>query len=50
MKAEIVIKINETDNYKEINFKTYQYFIEKRIYLSYDTKPDIIFIVRQLNK
>lgn len=44
------IDIHKVDNYKEANLKVYQQFIEKLMYLSYKTRPDITFIVGQLNR
>lgn len=37
--------MQEKDNYKKTNLKTYQELISKLIYFLYSTKPDIIFIL-----
>ena len=37
-------------DYEEINIKTYQYFIDKLIYLSCKTGSDIAFAIEQLSK
>lgn len=41
--------LNPKDN-KKANFYIYWQFIRKLIYLVYDTYPDIVFVIRQLNK
>lgn len=41
--------MSKAKNYKEKNFKIYQKLIEKLIYLLYSTKPNITFIIKQLN-
>lgn len=38
------------DNYKKVNLKVNQWLINKLIYLSYSTKPNISFVVKQLSK
>lgn len=50
IKTRNFIKIFKENNYKKTNIKSYQYLIEKLIYLSYSTKLNIIFVIRQLNK
>lgn len=42
--------MHKEKNYKEANIKIYQELIGKLMYLSYSIKPDITFVVRQLNK
>lgn len=44
------IKIFKDNNYEEVNLKIYQYFIEKLMYLSYSTRCNIFFAVKQLSK
>lgn len=50
MKAGNIIKMNKADNYDETDLKVYQHLIEKLMYLSFSTKPDIAFAVRLLSK
>lgn len=50
MKADSFIDIQKEGNYKKTNLKTYQQLFSKLIYLSYDTRPNIVFAVKQLNK
>lgn len=48
--AASFIKIIDPKDYKKDNLYTYQRFIGKLIYFSYGLRPDIIFVIRQLNK
>ena len=50
MKTGLSIKIEDPEDYKETNFWTYQQLIGKLMYLVYSTRPDIVFVVRQLSK
>lgn len=50
IKTDNFINMQEVNDYKEINLKAYQHLIKKLMYLSYKTKPKILFIVGQLNK
>lgn len=45
MKTGSSIKINKFDNYEEIELRSYQRLIDKLIYLTYSTRPDIAFII-----
>lgn len=49
MKTDNFIKMQD-DDYKEVELKVYQQLIDKLMYLSCRTRPDISFIVRQLSK
>lgn len=50
MNAGNVIEMNNNDEYKETNIKTYWRLIRKLIYLLCSTRPKILFVVGQLNK
>ena len=50
MKAGSIVKMNKVHNYDKTDFKVYQCLIGKLMYLLYDIKPDIGFVVRQLSK
>lgn len=50
MKAGNFIEMQGEDDYKEVDLKIYQELIGKFIYLSCGTRPDILFVVRQLSK
>lgn len=50
MKAGSVIDMSKADDYKEADIKVYQRLIEKLMYLSCGTRPDIAFVVGQLSK
>lgn len=50
MKVGTFIKMQGEDNYKEVDLKVYQWLIGKLMYLSCRTRPNISFIVGQLNK
>lgn len=50
MKAGNFIEMLKEGDYEETNIKAYQRLIDKLMYLSYGTRPDITFIVRQLSK
>lgn len=50
MKIDSLINIQEKNDYKKTNLKTYQQLVGKLIYLSCSIRPDIIFVMRQLNK
>lgn len=50
MKAGSFINMQKADDYKKTNLKTYPQLIKKLIYLSYGTKPDILFVIGQLSK
>lgn len=50
MKTNYFIKMSKSNNYDKVYLKNYQYLIKKLIYISYGFKPDIIFVVDQLNK
>lgn len=45
IKAGSYIEITDLRDYKEANLHMYQRLVRKLIYLSCDTRPDIIFIV-----
>lgn len=45
IKSGHFINIPEVDIYKKTDLKTYQQLIKKLIYLSYETRFDITFIV-----
>lgn len=44
------MKMLKANKYKEADIKTYQWFIRKLIYLLYNIRPDIAFIIKQFNK
>ena len=50
MKAGNFIKMQGEDDYEEVDLKVYQRLIGKLMYLSCGTRPNISFVVRQLNK
>lgn len=50
MKAGCFIEISELGDYNKFCIKTYQYLIEKLMYLSCGTRLDIAFAVGQLSK
>lgn len=50
MKAGSFINMQEDDDYKEVDLKTYQQLGGKRMYLLCGTRPDIAFAVGQLSK
>lgn len=41
--------LNQVGNYLSINLKGHQYLIRDLIYLAYETKPDIAFVIGQLS-
>lgn len=50
IKVGCFIEISELGNHEEIYIKLYQYLINKLMYLSFGTRPDIAFTVSQLSK
>lgn len=50
MKTSSSIDISDLKDYEEIDLYIYQRLIKKLIYLRYDTRPDIAFVVGQLNR
>ncbi len=50
MKIGLSIEITDLKDYRDADLYIYKKLIEKLMYLSCDTKPDIIFVVRQLNR
>ncbi len=50
MKAGLFIKRIDSEDYEEANLCIYQQFIDKLIYLAYDTRQDIVFVIRQPSK
>lgn len=50
IKTKSFIEMLEDNNYKKINIKVYQRFIEKLIYLSCGTKLNIAFAIEQFSK
>lgn len=50
MKTGNFIDMPEADNYKEANLKTYQRLVRKLMYLLYKTRPEIAFVIGQLNR
>lgn len=50
IKTNSSIKMIQSDNYKELELCPYHYFTSKLIYLIYDIRLDIVFIVGQLSK
>lgn len=50
IKAGFATKMTKPKDYKNINFSIYQWLISKLIYLIYGTRPDITFVIGQLNK
>lgn len=50
IKVELSIEIIDPEDYKKADLYKYQRLVKNLIYLSYDTRPDIVFVVRQLSK
>lgn len=50
IKTDCFIKMSEPEDYKEADIKSYPYLIDKLMYLSCGTRPDITFTISQLNK
>ena len=50
MKAGSSIEMSDPEDYEEVDLHTYQKLVEKLMYLSCNTKPDISFIVGQLSR
>lgn len=50
MKTSYFIKMTEYNNYEKAEIKPYQQLIKKLIYLSFSTRLDIAFAIRQVNK
>lgn len=50
IKADSIIEIIDANDYEETNIKVYQRLIGKLIYLSCNTRPDILFAMGQLNR
>lgn len=50
MKTRSAIELSNTKNYKKADIKADQYIIKKLIYLLFNIKSDITFVVKQLNK
>lgn len=42
--------MSDVDAYKEKDLYTYQQLIGKLMYFTYRTKPDLVFIISQLNR
>lgn len=49
IKTDFSIEMIKLDDYKEAELWSYQYFISKLIYFTYDKRQDIAFVVEQLN-
>lgn len=50
MKTKILIEMIKSEDYEKTKLCSYLYLISKLIYLTYDTRSDIAFIVKQLSK
>lgn len=50
MKVSSSIKMTDPKDYNEIDFCTYQTFVEKLIYFLCSLRPDIAFVVKQLGR
>ena len=50
MKASSSIEMSDPEDYEKADLHTYQRLVGKLIYLSYGTRPDILFIVGQLSR
>lgn len=50
IKPGCFIEISKLHNYKKVDIKLYQYLIGKLMYLSYGTKPNIVFAIGELSK
>ena len=50
MKAGSSVEMSDPKDYEEANLHTYQRLVGKLMYLSYGTKPDISFVIRQLSR
>lgn len=50
MNVRSFINIQKEDNYEKANLKIYQQLVGKLIYFLCSTRPDITFVVGQLNK
>lgn len=50
IKASYYIEMSEADNYEEVDIKKYQKLIGKLIYLLYNIRPDIAFVIDQLSR
>lgn len=50
IKTGSFIEMLKDDNYEKTDIKAYQRFIEKLIYLLYNTRPNIAFVMKQLSK
>lgn len=50
MIASSFIKMRDTKDCKKVNLYVYQRLIGKLMYFSYTTRPDIVFVVEQLNR
>lgn len=44
------IEMIDQENYKKANLYKYQRLVKKLIYLSCETRPDIVFVLRQFSK
>lgn len=50
MKISFFIEIIKSDDYKKVELWFYQCFIGKLMYITYSTRPDIAFIVKEFSK
>lgn len=50
IKVGLFIKITDPKNYKKVNFYTYQKLIRKLMYFSYNTKANIVFVIKPLSR
>lgn len=50
MKVETFIKMFKNNNYEKTDIKTYQCLIKKLIYLLYNIRSNIVFIIGHLSK
>lgn len=50
MKADLSIGMTALEDYEETNLHIYQKLVRKLFYLSYCTRPDIVFEIKQLSR
>lgn len=50
MKTGLSLKMLEPNDYDKTDLHIYQQLIGKLIYLAYETRPDIVFVIGQLNR
>ena len=50
MKARCFIDMQKKEDYKKAKIKPYWQLIDKLMYLSYSTRPNISFTIKQLSK